>query len=510
MLACAGTAVICAMRFAGLGGGFDAYQWPQSAIWPNFSAPALCQARISAYDRQMSFSPLDSPLLGPLFTTAAMRSVFSDRARLKAMLACEAALARAQARLGLVPDGLAPAIAAIDVEAFDLAAMGQATALAGVPVIPFLKAVQMHLPQALEPALHKGATTQDIADTALVLQMRQAFALLRADLCEIIAALALLAQKHRATACVGRTYGQHAAPLTFGCKVAVWCAGIAEAAVQLDGLEHRVLAASLSGPVGTLAAMGDQGPALLQAFADELRLGTATIAWHSLRARMVEAGVWLATLMGALGKMAADVVFLAATEVGEVCEPHVAGRGGSSAMPHKRNPVGCTVVLAAASAAKGHVTTLLDAMLAGHERPAGAWHAEWHALPQLFGLAAGSLREAKVLAQGLVVDEARMLANIGLTRGLLFADAAAARLAGAMGRDAAHRCVEKAAGLVRDSGVFLLDALLADRDILRHGAGESLADAFDLSAAVNAATLWTDRATIEATRILRALSPQER
>ena len=453
----------------------------------------------------MTFSPLDSALLGPLFTTAEMAAVFSDAAKISAMQACEAALARAQARFGLVPDALAAAIAAVPAQAFDLPGLGQATALAGVPVIPFLKAVQAHLPAGLEPGLHKGATTQDIVDTALCLQMRAAFALVRADLRAIIAALTRLSQKHRTTPCVGRTYGQHAAPLSFGYKVAVWCAGIAETADQLNALERRVLAASLFGPVGTLKAMGDQGPQVMQAFADELGLGTAGIAWHSLRARMVEAGCWLATLTGALGKMATDIVALATTEAREVSEPHLAGRGGSSAMPHKRNPVGCTLILAACSVAKGHVITLLDGMLAAHERPAGAWHAEWHAIPQLFGLAAGSLREARLLAAGLVVDEARMLANIGITRGLLFAEAAATRLATRMGRDAAHHCIEQAASRVRDSGDYLRDILLADPDIQRLNLGEHLSGAFDLAPAIQAAAVWADRANLEATRILQAL-----
>ena len=458
----------------------------------------------------MSFSPLDSALLGPLFTTPEMAAVFSDRAKIRAMLACEAALARAQGKLGIVPAELAAAIEAVSADAFDLAAIGQSTALAGVPVIPFLKALQSHLPKSLEAALHKGATTQDMVDTALVLQMREAFALVRADLCETIAALSALAQQHRTTPCVGRTYGQHAAPLSFGYKVAVWCAGIAETAVQLNALEQRVLTASLFGPVGTFSAMGERGPEVSQAFAGELGLNAATIAWHTSRARMVEAGVWLATLAGALGKIAGDIVFLTSTEVGEVFEPHIAGRGGSSAMPHKRNPVASTLIIAAASAAKGHVMTLLDSMAAAHERPAGAWHAEWHALPQLFGLVAGALREAKLLAHGLVVDAARMRGNIDATRGLLFADAAAGLLAGKMGREAAHHCVELAAGKVREIGQSLAQVLAADPEIARLGAGETLGQAFDLTKSVHAAALWTDRACAQADLILQQLTPKQR
>ncbi len=176
-----------------------------------------------------------------------------------------------------------------------------------------------------------------------------------------------------------------------------------------------MLTASLGGPVGTLAGLGPDGPAIAARFAAECGLGGDPVAWHTRRSRIAETGTWLARLMGSLAKLATDVVALAATEVGEVAEPHVPGRGGSSAMPHKRNPVGATVILAAFAAARGHAATLLDAMPAAHERPAGPWHAEWHALPQLFGLASGALREARALAEGLTVDAGRMRANLDLT-----------------------------------------------------------------------------------------------
>ncbi len=449
----------------------------------------------------MTFSAIDSGLLGPLFATAAMRDVFSDRARLAAMLDAEAALARVQARFGLAPDALAPAIAVMDANSLDAAALGEQTVLAGVPTIPFVQTVQARLPEELSRAFHQGATTQDILDTALSLQLRAALVLVAADLHAILAGLAKLAAAHRGTPCVGRTYGQHAAPLTFGFKAAVWLAGVADAAERLPGLRSRMLLASLGGPVGTLAGLGAHGPAVAEGFAEALGLGAAPIAWHVRRTAMAEGGAWLATLLGTLAKMATDIVSLASTEVAEVSEPWVSGRGGSSAMPHKRNPVSCTVILAAASAAKGHVTTLLDAMAGAHERPPGLWHAEWHAVPTLFGLASGALREAASLAQGLVVDAPRMRANIGQTRGLLFADAAAARLAPLLGREAAHTRVEQAAGEVRRTG-DTLQAVLA-RDPTLHGA--DLAAAFDLAPAITAAGPWVDRALAHAAAVRRAL-----
>ena len=447
----------------------------------------------------MTFSALDSGLTWPLLATAAMRACFSDEARLRAMLAAEAALARAEAEHGLVPDALALAIEAIDPASLDAAAIGQATALSGVLTIPFVAMVGARLPPGM-PGFHKGATTQDILDTALMLQVRDALGLLAAGLDAVLAGLVRMAEAHRDTPCVGRTYGQHAAPITFGFKVAVWLEGIAEAAARLPEVRGRVLVASLGGPVGTLAGLGALGPTVADGFARILGLGATPIAWHARRGRVAELGGWLAQLVGALAKMATDVAHLASTEVAEVSEPYVPGRGGSTAMPHKRNPVSCTVILAAHAAAPGHAAALLSGMAAAHERPAGLWHAEWHALPTLFGLASGALHEARVLAEGLEVHPARMAHMLGATNGLLFADAAAARLTPALGREAAHALVEHAAGVVRRDGVALRTVLE------RETPGVDLAPAFDLVPAVAAAGPWVDRAVTEARRVRALLS----
>ena len=446
----------------------------------------------------MTFAALDSDLTGPLFATEAMREVFSDRSRVAAMLQAEAALARAEANNGLAPRELAPAIEAIAADTLDIPALGRDTALAGVPTIPFVKAVQARLPKELERAFHKGATTQDIVDTALVLQVRDAFGLVESDLSATIEALAALARRHRRTPCIGRTYGQHAAPVTFGYKVAIWRLGLAEVADALPALRTRVLMASLAGPVGTLAGLGDKGAAVADAFAMALDLGLAPAAWHTRRARMAEIASWLAILIGALAKIAGDVASLATTEIGEVAEPYQPGRGGSSAMPHKRNPVGATVILAAQAAAPGHVVTMLNAMAAEHERPAGLWHGEWHALPQLFGLVSGAIREARRLAEGLEVHADRMLANIGATGGLVFADAASSLLATTLGRETAHRLVEEAANEVRRTGGKLRDVLAKDPRLAN--AGGVLERAFDMEGAIEAAADWTDRALAPATR----------
>ena len=452
----------------------------------------------------MTFSALDSALVGPLFATEAMRTCFSDQARIGAMLRIEAALARAEAALGLVPYGLAEAIETIQPETLDCTAIGQATALAGVPTIPFVKAVQKRLPSELERSLHKGATTQDILDGALVLQCRDALLLISSEIVAIMDGLSALASRHRGTACVGRTYGQHAAPITFGFKVAVWLAGIADAARQLPEVREGLLVAPLAGPVGTLAGLGNQGEAVLDMFARELGLQVADIAWHSRRGCIARTGCWLAQLIGSLAKIATDVAHLASTEVAEAAEPYVPGRGGSSAMPHKRNPVSCTVILAAHAVAPSHAATLLGGMAAAHERSAGLWHAEWHALPALFGLASGALREARVLAEGLVVDADRMRTNIEATHGLLFADAVAARLGAVLGREVAHALVEDACGTVRCSGETLSVVLAGIPAV--SGSGVSLGPAFELSPAVAASGPWVDRAINRAAQVRQALA----
>jgi 3-carboxy-cis,cis-muconate cycloisomerase len=447
----------------------------------------------------MSFSPLDSELFGPLFATDAMRACFSDEAWVASMLRVEAALARSEGQLGLVPEALALAIEAIQPESLDIASLGVRAAVAGVPTIPFVQAVQARLPVELERSFHKGATTQDIIDTALVLRLRDALELVAEDLDAILQGLSKLAAQHRTTPCVGRSYGQHGAPLAFGYKVAIWLTGIADVADRLPDLRTRLLVASLGGPVGTLASLGADGPRVLDGFAQELGLGSTPLCWHTNRGRMAEAGAWLAQLVGALAKMATDIVHLASTEVGEVAEPHIPGRGGSSAMPHKRNPVASTVILAAHASAKGPASLLFETMAAAHERPAGLWHAEWSALPTLFGLLSGALREARTLADGLLVDADRMRANIDLSRGLLFADAAAARLGAALGRQAAHRLVEDAAEEVRQTGAPLIEVLA--RSQVARNTGVDLAPAFDLSPGLAAAARWVDAALRHAATI---------
>jgi 3-carboxy-cis,cis-muconate cycloisomerase len=407
----------------------------------------------------MTFSALDSSILGPLFASAAMGAIFSDEARLASYLRAEEALARAEADFGVAPGDLGSAIAALTPASFDIDALAAGTALAGTPIIPFVAALQNALPPELRGHVHRGATTQDIADTGLVLQMRDAFALLEKGLADLLEALEGLVRRHARTPCAGRTYGQHAAPVTFGFKAGIWLAGIASAASDLPPLKSKVLLASLGGPVGTLASLGEPGQAIAKSYASYLGLGLSHVAWHTDRSPIARTGAWLALVLGALAKMAGDIIQLAATDTGEVAEPFKQGRGGSSAMPHKRNPVSSAIIVAAHEAAPGHLTTLHFAMRAAQERPAGEWLAEWHALPAMFGLLSGALDQAILLAKGLEVYPDRMRANLDAGKGLLFAEAAAARLGLTLGRAQAHALVEEAAREVQRSGLALQDVL---------------------------------------------------
>jgi 3-carboxy-cis,cis-muconate cycloisomerase len=450
----------------------------------------------------MSFSALDSRLTGPLFAPAALAEAFCDTARLAALLRVEWALAEAQHQQGLVPAEVAKAIAALSPADFDLETLGAATALSGVPTIPFVSALRRLVPKDCEAFVHKGATTQDILDTALVLQLQNALDRLLADLRSLLPALTELATREAATPCVGRTYGQHAAPVSFGFKVAVWLAGLCDVLEGLPALRKQALKASLAGPVGTLSGRSDKDRRVAESFADLLSLHHDPLPWHVRRAGLAGLAAWLGQLIGALAKCAEDIVFLASTEVAEVAEPFIKGRGGSSAMPHKRNPVSATLILAAQKQAPFLVATQLSCMNGAHERPAGAWHAEWTVLPQLFGLAAGAVREALTLARGLEVDRVRMLHNLDATQGLIFADAVAALLSRTIGADKAHHLVAQGADRVRETRQALPAVLPALPDWPQDVDAASLNACFDITPAVQAAASFVPIAAARAQHIL--------
>jgi 3-carboxy-cis,cis-muconate cycloisomerase len=390
---------------------------------------------------------LSNQLFDRYFISAAMAAVFSDTGRVQGMLDFEAALARAEARVGLIPhSAVAPIEAACRAERYDFAELAEAIALAGNSAIPLVKALGRQVaavdPQA-ERYVHLGATSQDAMDTGLVLQLRQACALLDADLAQLAEALALQAERYADCVLPGRTWLQHATPVTLGMKLAGSLGAITRHRQRLAELKPRLLVLQFGGAAGTLAALGEQGWAVSEALADELALGLPDQPWHTQRDRLVEFACLLGLIAGSLGKLGRDLSLLMQTDVAEVFEPSAAGKGGSSTMPHKRNPVGAAVLIAAATRAPGLVAIMLAAMPQEHERSLGLWHAEWQTLPELCGLVSGALQQALLAVPGLEVDAARMRSNLELTRGLVLAEAVSIALAQRIGRDAAHHLVEQ-------------------------------------------------------------------
>jgi len=451
----------------------------------------------------MTVNPADSAILGDLFGTAAMREIFADGGRLRCMLAVEAALARAEARLGLIPAEAAAAIGrAARPENLDVAALAASTRAVGYPVVGLTRALERAAGPEAARWVHWGATTQDILDTALVLQMREGLGLLRGDLAATAAALVGLAVTHRDTPMAGRSHLQHALPITFGAKCAVWANPLLDDLDRLEAAAGRALKLQFGGAVGTLASLGTSGRAVVEALAAELDLAVPDAPWHASRDGLAEAAAALGILAGNLAKLATDLILLMQTEVAEAAEPHQPGRGGSSTMPQKRNPIACEYVLAAARGVHALVPLLLGAMAHDHERATGPWQAEQLALPQIFVLASGALAHARFLAEGLTVDPARMRANLGASGGLIVAEAAMMALAGRMGRGAAHHAVQHACDRALAEGLPLAEALAADPQVARHLDAARIAALLEPSAYVGEAGAIVDRVAARAARRL--------
>ena len=342
----------------------------------------------------MAIGILDTAIFGDMFGTAAMRAAFGERAFLNRCIEVEAALARAQSRLGIIPDEAAAAIsrAADPPPDLDLARLKRETENVGYPILPLVR----QLAEAAGEAgrwLHWGATTQDIMDTAAVLQIRSGLALIDEHLTAVRGHLADLARTHRDTPMAGRTHLQHALPVTFGYKAAVWLSALDRHADRMRELRPRVLLAQFGGAAGTLASLGrgDQAVRSRTELARELDLGDPPITWHVARDGIAETVQVLALLAGSLAKIAYDVMLMSATELGEAAEPFAAGRGSSSTMPQKRNPISCELIFAAAKVLRQHAGLALDALITDFERATGPWHIEWVAVPEAFGYAAGAL-----------------------------------------------------------------------------------------------------------------------
>jgi len=405
---------------------------------------------------------LDSILFRDAFGTPAMREVFSDLSLISRYVEVEIALARAEARCGVIPEAAADQIAArTDVTALDFDALRHETDIVGYPILPLVHQMAQQCGEAGR-YVHWGATTQDIMDSALVLQLRAGLAIIEHDIAALRGILADLSQRHRDTPMAGRTHLQQALPVTFGYKTAIWLSMFDRHAERLQQLKPRVLVGQFAGAAGTLASLGDKGFAVQEALCGELGLGVPTATWHVARDALAETVNFLALVTGSLGKIALDIMIMASTEFAELYEPFVKGRGASSTMPQKRNPISSELMLAASKAVRQHAGLMLDAMVHDFERATGPWHAEWMAIPESFVLTAGALQQAKFALSGLIVDDKRMADNLGISRGLIVAEAVMMGLAPMIGRQEAHDVVYDACRLANEKGLTLAEALAAD------------------------------------------------
>jgi 3-carboxy-cis,cis-muconate cycloisomerase len=448
----------------------------------------------------MAIGVLDSVIFADMFGTPAMREIFGDEAFLARCVDVEAALARAQGRLGIIPVEASEAITraanalADRRRALDLVRLKKETETVGYPILPLVR-------QLAEWAgdhgryLHWGATTQDIMDTAVVLQIRSGLTLIEEDLTAIRGHLAELGRRYRDTPMAGRTHLQHALPVTFGYKAAVWLSALDRHATRLCELRPRVLMAQFGGAAGTLASLGTSRESLetRAEFARELALGDPPITWHVTRDGIAETVQVLALLLGSLGKIAFDVMLMSATEFGEAAEPFVTGRGSSSTMPQKRNPISCELILAAAKVLRQQADLVLDALVTDFERATGPWHVEWVAVPEAFGYAAGALHQARFVLDGLIVDSGRMARNLGMTHGLIVAEAVMMGLAPHTGRNEAHDLVYDACQVAIETDRPLLDVLLETAAVAGPLGPEKLRELTDPANYLGAAPAMVDR-----------------
>jgi 3-carboxy-cis,cis-muconate cycloisomerase len=405
-------------------------------------------------------------LLDPLFHSEAVENILSDRATIQGMLDFEAALARAESRTGVIPSAAAKSIESkCRAELFDLAAISTESANAGNAAIPLIKHLTALVAKSDKEAarfVHWGATSQDAIDTGRILQLRRALDLIGRDLESLAEPLGQLAQKHRGTLIVGRTWMQHALPTTLGYKIAGWLDAVLRHQSRLRETRERCLVLQFGGAVGTLAALGGRGPDVASFLAAELKLPLPVLPWQAHRDRIAEIAATLGLITGTLGKIARDIALHAQAEIAEISEPVAEGRGGSSTMPHKRNPLASAVILAAAQRVPSLVSTMLSAMQQEDERGLGGWHAEWETLPEIVSLTAGAMHHFTVLVPTLEIDADRMRKNLDISNGLIFAEAVSMALSEKIGRGSAHELVTAACTRARQENRSLRVILSAD------------------------------------------------
>lgn len=424
-----------------------------------------------------------SPLLAPMLSSSAMRAICDDVAYLQRMLDFEAALARAEAAIGVIPAAAAGPIGnACKADAFDVAALAEAATKSGNLAIPLVKALTANVARSSAEAaryVHWGATSQDVIDTATMLTIRAAIDALSSDIGRAISGFAKLAARHRHTPVVGRTWLQHALPMPFGLKLAEYAAALNRSRNRLRTLRADALALQFGGASGTLAALGDHGLPVAEQLSRELDLPLAEAPWHTHRDRIAEAAAVFAIIAGSCGKIARDVSLMMQTDVAEAFEPAGEGRGGSSTMPHKRNPVAAASALGAATMAPNLAATIFAAQVQDHERSAGPWHAEWPTLPALMLVTSGALSAIVDIAEGLEIDATRMRTNLDATHGLIMAEAVTFALAEKIGKSDAHHLVEAASKKAVVEKRDLQDVLADDAKAAAHLDRDKLAELFE-------------------------------
>ena len=437
---------------------------------------------------------LDSAVFRDIFTTPAMRHVWSDENRVQKYLDFEAALARAQSRLGIIPKNAAAEIVRhCEAKQIDMAKLKEATEKIGYPVLPVVQQLVALCKDGLGEWSHWGATTQDITDTATIMQIREALDLIENEIDGIRDALATLAKKYRDTPMAGRSNLQQAVPITFGYKMATLLGAYERHKQRLDELRPRVLVGEFGGAAGTLSSLGKDGLKVQTELMKELKLGQPDISWHTVRDRIAEVGCFLGLVTGTCGKIAFDVKLLMQTEVEEVYEPFHQGRGSSSTMPQKRNPISSVYITAQTAMVKQLAAALLEAMVEDHERATGPWEIEWIALPEIFMLSAGALAQTRFVVEGLQVNEKRMRDNIGITKGLLMSEAVMMGLGAAIGRNRAHDVVYDICREVVKTGRPLVDLLAEDKEISKHASRKQLEKMVDPTNYLGVAGEMVDR-----------------
>ena len=436
-------------------------------------------------------------LLSPMFSSAAMRGVLDDRARLQRMLDFEVALARAEAAVGIVPAlAVDPIANAARAEQYDLASLAQAAVVAGNIVIPLIEALTTQVGKSDATAarfVHWGTTSEDVIDTALVLDLKAAVDTLMTDLNRAIDAFAVLVGRHRRTATVGRTRMQHALPMPFGLKLASYAAALARSRERLRRLRREAFVLQFGGTVGTLAALNDRGMDVAERLAALLDLALPDAPWHGHRDRLTEVASAFAILTGTCGKIARDVSLLMQTDVAEAFEPAAPGQGGSSSMPHKRDPVSAAAALAAATIAPNLAATILAAQVQEHERGLGSWQAEWLTFPALALVTSGALNAIVEIAEGLEVDSERMRANLEASHGLIMGEAVSFALAAKIGKPNADRIVEEASRKAASANRDLEDVLAEDDQVKLSLSLGDLAKLFEPMGYQGAAQTFIDR-----------------